>query len=62
MNSYIRIAATVFPRDMVCRRNISVDALHKGDIGDNDYGDDDNNNNNNKCLPALQIVCNRIMY
>ena len=31
MYSYIRIAATVFPRDMVCLRNISVDTLHKGD-------------------------------
>jgi hypothetical protein len=33
----------MFPRDMVCLRNISVDTLHKGDIED-----DDNNNNNNK--------------
>jgi len=23
----------VFPRDMVCLRNISVDTLHKGDTG-----------------------------
>jgi hypothetical protein len=30
----------VFPRDMVCLRNISVDTLHKG-------GTEDNNNNNN---------------
>jgi hypothetical protein len=45
MNSYIRIVATVFPRDMVCLRNISVDTLHKGDTDDDD--DDDNNNNNN---------------
>jgi len=30
---------------MVCLRNISVDALHKGDSEDDD--DDDNNNNNN---------------
>jgi len=42
MNSYIRIVATVFPRGMVCLRNISVDTLHKGDTKD----DDDNNNNN----------------
>jgi hypothetical protein len=33
----------VFPRDMVCFRNVSVDTLHKGDTED----DDDNNNNNN---------------
>jgi len=31
----------VFPRDIVCLRNMSVNTLHKGD-------DDDNNNNNNK--------------
>jgi len=35
----------MFPRDMVCLRNISVDTLHKGDTEDND--DDDDNNNNN---------------
>jgi len=32
MNSNIRIAATLFPRDMVCLRNICVGTLHKGDI------------------------------
>jgi len=42
---------TVFPRDMVCLRNISVDTLHKGDTeddddDDNDDDDDDDNNNN----------------
>jgi hypothetical protein len=42
MNSYIRIVATLFPMDMVCLRNVSVDTLHKGDDDD----DDDNNNNN----------------
>ena len=25
----------MFPRDMVCLRNISVDTLHKGDTEDN---------------------------
>jgi len=30
----------VFPRDIVCLRNMSINTLHKGD-------DDDNNNNNN---------------
>jgi len=39
MNSNNRIAATLFPRDIVCLRNISKNTLHKGD-------DDDNNNNN----------------
>jgi hypothetical protein len=39
----------VFPRDMVCLRNISIDTLYKGDTeDDNDDDDDDNNNNNNK--------------
>jgi hypothetical protein len=37
----------MFPRDMVCLRNISVDNLHKGDTEDDDDDDDDNNNNNN---------------
>jgi len=35
----------MFPVDMVCLRNISVDTLHTGDTEDDD--DDDNNNNNN---------------
>ena len=42
----------MFPRDMVCLRNMTVDTLHKGDTkdddDDNDDDDDDNNNNNNK--------------
>jgi hypothetical protein len=48
----------MFPRDMVCVRNISVDTLHKGDTEDDDDDDDDDdeeekqmmikkNNNNN---------------
>jgi hypothetical protein len=41
MNNNNRIA--VFPRDIVCLRNISINTLHKGD------DDDDNNNNNNNC-------------
>jgi hypothetical protein len=36
----------VFPRDMVCLRNISVDTLHKGDTEDNN----NNNNNNNNVI------------
>jgi hypothetical protein len=47
MNSNIGIAATVFPRDMVCLRNISVNTLHKGDIDDDDDNNNNNNNNNN---------------
>jgi len=37
----------MFPRGMVCLRNISVDTLHKGDTEDDDDDDDDDNNNNN---------------
>jgi hypothetical protein len=35
----------MFPRDMVCLRNICVDTLHKGDTDDDDDNDDNNNNN-----------------
>jgi len=35
----------MFPRDMVCLGNISVDTLHKGDTEDNN---NNNNNNNSK--------------
>jgi hypothetical protein len=31
----------MFPRDMVCLRNLSVDILHKGDTEDDDGDDDD---------------------
>ena len=44
MNSNTRIAATVFPKDMVCLRNISVDTLHKGDTENNNTRNNDNNN------------------
>jgi hypothetical protein len=55
MNSYIRIVCnTVFPRDMVCLRNISVDTLHKGDTEDDD--DDDDNNNNNMIIITIIII------
>jgi hypothetical protein len=40
----------VFPRDMVCFRNISVDTLHKGDTEDDDDDDNNNNNNNNSLI------------
>jgi hypothetical protein len=40
----------VFPRDMVCLRNICVDTLHKGDT-------DDNNNNNNNNNLKYNILC-----
>ena len=52
----------MFPRDMVCLRNITVDTLHKRDTEDDDNDDDDhddtnnnNNNNNNNTAPAHAI-------
>jgi len=55
MNSNNRIAATLFPRDIVCLRNISINTLHKGD------DDDDDNNNilrwkNNNCIFLIGAV------
>ena len=44
----------MFPRDMVCLRNIRVDTLHKGDINDDD--DDNNNNNNNNNNNKAHII------
>jgi hypothetical protein len=41
----------VFPRDMVCLRNISVDTLHKGDT------EDDNNNNNTNTKSVILGTC-----
>jgi hypothetical protein len=37
----------VFPRDIVCLRNIIINTLHKGYDDDSGDDDDDNNNNNN---------------
>jgi len=39
----------VFPRDIVCLRNMSVNTLHKGD-------DDDNNNNNNNNNRGCSVI------
>ena len=47
MNSNNRIAATLFPRYIVCLRNISMNTLYKGD----DDNDNNNNNNNNENIP-----------
>jgi hypothetical protein len=43
MNRNNRMAATLFPRDVVCLRNISINTLHKGDDDDDDDDDDDYN-------------------
>ena len=34
----------MFPRDIVCLRNISINTLHKGGDGDDDDDDDDDDN------------------
>ena len=55
MNSNNKIAATlytVFPKDIVCLRNISINTLHKGEDDDDDDDDDNNNNNNNVVVEA----------
>jgi hypothetical protein len=49
---------TVFPRDMICLRNVSVDNLHKGDTEDNDYDNNNNNNNNNGNQILMKHVLN----
>jgi hypothetical protein len=43
----------MFPRDMVCLRNISVDTLHKGYTEDNN--NNNNNNNNNFRVPLGRV-------
>jgi hypothetical protein len=36
ISSKRRVAATLYPRNMVCFRSISVNTLHKGDDDDDD--------------------------
>jgi hypothetical protein len=55
----------MFPRDMVCLRNISVDTLHKGDSEDDDDENNNNNNNNNNeinTFPPVAIKSQEISY
>ena len=40
---------TVFPRDKVFLRNISINTVHKGD--DNDDNDNNNNKHLQHCIP-----------
>ena len=52
----------MFPRDIVCLRNISINTLHKGDDDDDDNDDDDNddddnNNNNNNNDGVIKYYC-----
>jgi len=49
----------VFPRDIVCLRNMSISSLHKGDYDDDD-DDDDNNNNNTNSLYFVIINLHKI--
>ena len=52
MNSNCRTAATLFPRYTVCLRNMSVNALHKGE---NNNNDNNNNNNNPVTIKTYEI-------
>ena len=56
MNSKNRITATLFARDIVCLRNVSVNTLHKGDDDDDDDDNNNNNNNNNKRKSQSVII------
>jgi hypothetical protein len=55
---------------MVCLRNISVDALHKGDTDydddyyhdDNDYNNINSNNNNNKTADKISLPPSQFVY
>jgi len=52
----------MFPRDMVCLRNISVDTLHKGDTKDKNNNNDDNNNNNIQQKPLMwRLICPELL-
>ena len=46
----------VFPKDMVCLRNTSVNTLHKGDT------DDDDNSNNNAIRSTILQSPGQIKY
>ena len=56
----------MFPKDVVCLRNIYVDTLHKGDTDDEDDDDDDdddnNNNNNNNNNNETERKINYLLY
>jgi hypothetical protein len=43
----------VFPRDIVCLRNVIVDTLHKENTDDDDDDNDDNNNNKKKNIKNI---------
>jgi len=59
MNSYNRIAATLYSLGTSFLWNISINTVHKGDDDDND--DDSNNNNNNKPFPE-HYVCHYLEH
>jgi hypothetical protein len=46
MNRNNRMAATLFPRDIICLGNLIINTLHKGDDDD----DDDDKLQNTTCI------------
>ena len=46
----------MFPRDIVCLRNMSLNTLHKGD-DDDDNDNDDNNNNPAASTSSPEVTC-----
>jgi len=40
----------VFPRDIVCLRNIGINTLHKGDDDNDDDEDDDDDDDDNSTV------------
>ena len=58
----IIIILTVFPRDIVCLRNISINTLHKGDDDDDNNNDNDNNNNNDNDIDDCRCHIKSIMF
>ena len=56
MNSNNRIAATLFPRDIVCLRNVSINTVHKEEEEEEEEEEEDNNNNNYYYLRSNCLV------
>jgi hypothetical protein len=63
MNRNNRMAATLFPRDIVSLRNISINTLHKeDDDDDNNHKINNNDNDNNNYTPAKCKIENYRKY
>ena len=52
----------MFPRDIVCLRNMSINTLHKRDDDDDDNNNNNNNDNNNNCVNPLNAELNPICH